>query len=84
MDKVNRAINKNCSCGNGIKGNYEVCGVCRSKGLMPNCKHYKEINKSMTVPFCKLHNQEILGKFEFLKCRDCETRRVIDEESEAS
>jgi len=76
MQSLNATINKNCSCGRRVEGDYELCGVCKSKKLTPSCRHYTELEKTCTVPYCLLYDRPIMS-FGYYKCRECEEKEGI-------
>lgn len=67
---------KKCECGLLINGDFELCLKCRSEQIKVDCEHYKELEKTITVPFCEFHDKPILS-FGYLKCRDCDQRKEI-------
>ncbi|WP_018250344.1 hypothetical protein [Orenia marismortui] len=62
MQPLSKSINKLCSCGRRIEGDYELCAKCKSDRLYPDCDFYE--NKMMRryeVPYCKFHDKQVLA-----------------------
>jgi len=74
MEQIKATINKRCSCGRDIEGDYNFCSMCRSNKLIPSCKYYREIERRCTVPWCDLHKREIMGMAKLMKCRECDEK----------
>jgi len=64
---------ENCKgCNKDIYGDADICPECKSEKLTPKCRYYTEVEKKVTVPYCKFHDKEIMGMSPLMKCRECE------------
>ena len=61
------------------RGN-RFCDHCRrEKNKTDVCKHYSEVERTVTVPWCSLKEKEILGLSRDMidyYCKDCEDKEV--------